>query len=135
MSKISINKTVSYNGGFDAAIQATTVALQENGFGILTQIDVHSTLKKKLDVEYPRTLILGACNPKLAHRALTANPDVAVLLPCNVVVRETTSGQVEISAMDPAVLTELMDNPEIEAVADEVGVLIENTLNQLSNGS
>ncbi len=119
MSKTRITKTVSFAGTFDDAVLAIRSALQTQGFGILTEIDVQATLKKKLGVDYPRTLILGACNPKLAHRALTAEPDVAALMPCNVVVRETTDGAVDVVAMDPLVLTELLKHPTIVAVAKD----------------
>ena len=88
---------------FDATVQRARDELQKEGFGVLTEIDVQATLKKKLDAEFPRYLILGACNPVLARDALTAAPDVGLLLPCNVVVRET-SGGVEISALRPTIM-------------------------------
>ena len=132
MSETRITKTVSFAGGFDDAVQATRAALQVQGFGILTEIDLQATLKKKLGVDYPRTLILGACNPKLAHRALTAEPDVATLIPCNVVVRETTAGGVEVVAMDPLVLTELLNHSTIAAVAKEGAARMDAALRQIS---
>jgi uncharacterized protein (DUF302 family) len=132
MNKININKSVPFAGDFDAAVQVTTVALQEQGFGILTQIDVHSTLKKKLDVDYPRTLILGACNPKLAHQALLADPNVSVLMPCNVVVREIEGGNIEVSAMDPLIISDLLAHPDIIDVANEASKRIDAALEKIS---
>lgn len=106
-------------GDFDAITLKTREALAKQGFGILTEIDVRATLKKKLDVDHPRMVILGACNPPLAHRALTSDPYVSVLLPCNVVVRELPDGSVEVAAINPQVLATLIPNAEIAQVAAE----------------
>ncbi|MBF0590078.1 MAG: DUF302 domain-containing protein [Magnetococcales bacterium] len=132
MSTTHFVKTVSVAGTFDATVQAVKSALGEQGFGILTEIDVRATLKKKLGIDHPPTLILGACNPKLAHRALTAEPDVSTLMPCNVVVRETPSGTVEVVALDPLALKTLIDHPEIEAVAHEGGARLDQALAALT---
>jgi uncharacterized protein (DUF302 family) len=132
MNTIEISKTISFSGEFDEAVKSTRSALQEQGFGILTEIDVKATLKNKLDVDYPRTLILGACNPKLAYRALTADPNVSVLMPCNVVVRETSLGKVEIAAMDPNLLSDLLGHPDIIAVAEEGALRLDAALKQIS---
>ncbi|MBF0453486.1 MAG: DUF302 domain-containing protein [Magnetococcales bacterium] len=113
-------------------IEKVRTSLAEQGFGVLTEIDVSATLKKKIDVDYPRTLILGACNPPLAYRALSAVADIAVLLPCNVVVRERAKGQVEVAAMKPLVFEKLIDNKEILAVAKEVDRRINLALSALS---
>ncbi|MBF0460663.1 MAG: DUF302 domain-containing protein [Magnetococcales bacterium] len=103
---------------FDEAVTALRTALAAQGFGILCEIDVAATLRKKLEVDYPRTVILGTCNPPLALRALTAEPDLATLLPCNVVVR-MRGDRVEIAAINPLVMTTLIAHPEVESVAQE----------------
>lgn len=105
---------------YDAAVQRVTELLAEEGFGVLTEIDVKETLKKKLDIDFRRYVILGACNPPLAHQALSAEPDIGVLLPCNVCVGERDGGGVRIAAMNPAAAFTLIGNPDINPVADEV---------------
>lgn len=105
---------------YEATIEGTKKALADQGFGILSEIEVHAALKKRLGVEYPRTLILGACNPTFAHRTLQAEPNISVFLPCNVVVRETASGDVEVAMIDPAAMALVIENPEVEVVAKEV---------------
>ncbi|MBF0293747.1 MAG: DUF302 domain-containing protein [Magnetococcales bacterium] len=126
----ALKKTVASD--FATTEQAIRAALAEQGFGILTEIDVSATLKKKLDVDTPRTLILGACNPKLAHRALGAVPDVSVFMPCNVVLRENADGQVEIAALDPITMSEMIRHPELSAVATEARQRILTALNAVS---
>lgn len=104
--------------GYDEAVQRARDELQKEGFGVLTEIDVKATMKRKLDVDFPRYVILGACNPPLAHRALTAEPDVGLLLPCNVVVSENADGSSTVSALKPTVVFErLVENPGISAIA------------------
>lgn len=105
---------------FDEAMQAVTDALKREGFGILTQIDVRATLKEKLGVEFPEYRILGACNPPFAHRALTSESRIGLMLPCNVIVRKTEAGTVEVAAVDPVASMAAVDNSELGAVADQV---------------
>ena len=102
----------------DEALRKVTDALQAEGFGILTEIDVQATLKKKLDIDGRPYRILGACNPTLAHRAIEAEPEIGVLLPCGVVVRETDDGAI-ISIMDPSIMARMTDNPDIHVIAQE----------------
>jgi uncharacterized protein (DUF302 family) len=104
---------------FEAAIQRVTALLAEQGFGVLTEIDVAATLKKKLGLDSRPYRILGACNPGFAHRALEAEPHVGVLLPCNVVVWDAGEHRV-VAAMEPQVMGQIIDSPEIRAVAREV---------------
>ena len=105
---------------FGDAVAATKAALATEGFGVLTEIDVKATMKKKLDVDYRNYLILGACNPSLAHQALGAEPAIGLLLPCNVVVAEDPDGTVVVSAIDPKKMFTVVDRPDIESVASEV---------------
>ena len=105
---------------FDAAIEKVTADLQTEGFGVLSDIDVAAKMKEKLDVDMPRYRILGACNPALAHQAINAVPDIGLLLPCNVLVREDEEGAVSVSFMDPKSVLSLVDNPGVEPLANEV---------------
>jgi len=105
---------------FADAITRVTSALQKEGFGVLSDIDVAATLKKRLDRDLPPYRILGACNPPLASRALEADPSIGLLLPCNVVVRADAAGTVHVEFMDPYAVLQLVDKPEVEALAREV---------------
>ena len=104
---------------FEEALEKVTTALKREGFGILTQIDVKDTLKKKLDVDFRRYIILGACNPPLAHKALSAEPQIGLLLPCNVVVQEASEGGVTVSIADPRAIFSLVNNPRLIPVVDD----------------
>lgn len=116
---------------YSEAVEKTIAALKSEGFGVLTTIDVKQTLKEKLGAEHRPYIILGACNPPLAHRALTVEPEVGLLLPCNVVVYEEEEGCV-VSAMDPSAAMKLVPNPELEAVAKEVRAKLERVLQQVA---
>ena len=107
------------SASFESTVTTVRQALTAQGFGVLTEIDVSATLKKKLNADYPRTLIMGACNPALALRALTAVPDISVFLPCNVVVR-MHDGKVEVAVVNAISLLNVMSHPEIAAISQEV---------------
>jgi uncharacterized protein (DUF302 family) len=105
---------------FDEAVTRTKAALKNEGFGVLTEIDVQTTLKAKIGADFPRYLILGACNPSLAHEALLMEDKVGTMLPCNVVVRDAGDRQIEIAAIDPVASMQAIDNPQLKHVAERV---------------
>lgn len=128
-SKYGFGKTV--NGSFDAVIIKVTNALQKEGFGILSDIDVAATLKKKLNIEIPSYRILGACNPTLAHRALEVEPSIGLLLPCNVVVRIDDAEKVHVEILDPNTIASLANKPEINQLSIEAKEKLERVINEL----
>lgn len=121
-------KGVSYN----EAVERTTEALKEEGFGVLTDIDIKATLKKKLDVDHRNYVILGACNPPLAHKALSAEAPIGLLLPCNVVVTEDDEGNAVVSAIDPVEMFNLVGREDIEPIAQEVKERLERVITSLN---
>lgn len=118
------------NVGFDEAVARVTEGLRQEGFGVLTEIDVQATLKKKLDVDFRRYKILGACNPEYAYKALQAEDKIGTMLPCNVIVQEFASG-VEVSAVDPIASMAAVENPHLEAIALEVRAKLERVIDAL----
>ena len=117
---------------FAEAVAMAKQALSQEGFGVLTEIDVRATLKKKLDVDFPNYLILGACNPPLAHRALSAEPGIGLLLPCNVVVAEQDDASVVVSAIDPVQMFRVVGRPEVAPIAEEVAQRLQRALAAIS---
>ncbi|MCL7455021.1 MAG: DUF302 domain-containing protein [Anaerolineae bacterium] len=116
---------------FDEAITRVTEELKKDGFGVLTEIDVRATLKKKLDVDFRNYRILGACNPPLAHRALLAEDKIGTMLPCNVIVQETGEGAVEVAAVDPIASMQAIDNPRLGEIAQQVQAMLKQVIERL----
>ena len=112
--------SIQMNCGFDEAVEKVTAGLQQEGFGVLADIDVQATMKKKLDIDRLPYRILGACNPPLAHQALSADPDIGLLLPCNVVVRQEEDGKVTVAFMDPSAVLQLVDKDGVAELAETV---------------
>ncbi len=115
---MSYGTTVTVPAPFAEAVERVRAALAEQGFGVLTEIDLRATMKKKLDVDVEDYVILGACNPPLAHQALEAERSIGLLLPCNVVVRSTGADETLVEFLDPQIMSRLTDNPDIKPVAD-----------------
>ncbi len=122
-----VHLTVDY----DIALSRTVEALKTEGYGVLTEIDVKDTLKKKLGVDYPPYKILGACNPPLAYRALTAAPEVGLLLPCNVTIRQLEDGIIEVALIDPLMMMSVIDTPALKPIADEARIRLERVAQTL----
>lgn len=130
--------------GFEQRLERTTVdeararvtdALKREGFGVLTQIDVKDTLKKKLDVDFRRYLILGACNPSLAYKALSMDAQIGLLLPCNVVIQDAESGGVMVSIADPGAMFAVVDNPALAPIVDEVDQRLRRVMVSLASAN
>ncbi|MDF2366042.1 DUF302 domain-containing protein [Sneathiella sp.] len=123
-------KTVS-GKNFDDVIVQVTDALKDAGFGILTEIDVRATMKKKIGEDFRDYCILGACNPQLAHQALLAEDKIGTMLPCNVIVQATENGDIEVAAVDPAASMQAVDNPELAHIAETVGDKLKQVIDRL----
>lgn len=128
---MSYHFSKSIDRPFEQAIEDVTQALQSEGFGVLTTIDVKATLKKKLDVDFPPYTILGACNPKYAYQALQAENKIGTMLPCNVILRQTDDGGVEISAVDPIASMAAIDNPDLAEIALTVQGLLKRVIDKV----
>jgi len=129
MSKYSYSKQISIP--FDEAVNKTITALKEEGFGILTDIDVKKILKEKLDVDFKQYRILGACSPSRAYKALQAEEEIGLLLPCNIIVYEKSDGLVVISVIKPSVAFSIVGNKNLESLAQEVGEILQSVIDYL----
>ena len=123
---------VYLNVSYDEAVTAVTEELKKEGFGVLTEIDVKATLKKKLDVDFRPYKILGACNPTLAHKALSLVPEVGLMLPCNVTVAQEEDGRIHVSIINPQQMLGIVDNPALEAVACDAEEKLKRVANALA---
>ncbi len=123
--------SATIEGPFNDAIEKVTDELKKEGFGVLTNIDVKATLKKKLDVDYQNYWILGACNPAFAYQALQAEDKIGVMLPCNVIVQDTEDGKVEVSAVDPIASMQAIENKELGDIANQVQAKLKKVINNL----
>jgi uncharacterized protein (DUF302 family) len=118
-------------GSFENAVQKVTEALKAEGFGILTEIDIKATLKKKLDVDFYNYKILGACNPPFAYKALLAEDKIGTMLPCNIIIQERVTGQIEISAVDPVASMQAIENKELGVIASEIRAGLQKVIKEL----
>ena len=123
--------TKTITGSFENAIEKVTEALKGEGFGILTEIDIKATLKKKLDVDFYNYKILGACNPPFAYKALLAEDKIGTMLPCNVIVQEKVAGQVEVSAVDPMASMQAIENAALKEIAIKIGFNLRKVIENL----
>ena len=123
------NKTL--NTSFDEAVARVVTELKKQGFGVLTEIDVSEALKKKLDVDFKKYRILGACNPSFAYQALQLEDKIGTMLPCNVIVQETSAGVVEVAAIDPIASMQAIDNPKLRGVAEQVQTMLKKVIETL----
>jgi len=129
---MEFTRRIELDATYDEAIPRVKDALKGQGFGVLTEIDIRKTLKEKIDVDVEPQIILGACNPKLAHRALGIDPRIATLLPCNVVIR-VENGRTIVEALDPKLIAEIPGNPALAPIAEEAGQLIKAALEALQS--
>lgn len=119
------------DASFEEAIEKVTTGLKNEGFGILTEIDVKQTLKKKLDVDFRNYRILGACNPSFAYRSLQAEDKIGLMLPCNVIVQEISTGKIEVAAINPVASMKAVDNPDLAEVAGQVQSKLQKVIERL----
>lgn len=131
MKKVKYGFGKNLSISYDEALQKVPAALKEQGFGVLTEIDVKATLKKKIDVDFRKYKILGVCNPPFAYKALSAELEIGLLLPCNVVVYEDSSGKATVMVMDPVAIMTMVENPDIQEVAGEVKARLEKAINSI----
>lgn len=127
--KYYFEKTIE--GEFEEVIKTVTNELEKEGFGVLTEINVTETLKKKLDVDFKKYQILGACNAPYAHKALKAEDKIGTMLPCNVIVQELEDGKIEVAAVNPMASMQAVKNKDLEKIASEIGDKLQNVINQL----
>lgn len=127
--KYYFEKTIE--GEFEEVIKTVTDELEKEGFGVLTEINVTETLKKKLDVDFKKYRILGACNAPYAHKALKAEDKIGTMLPCNVIVQELGDGKIEVAAVNPMASMQAVKNKDLEEIASEIGNKLQNVVNQL----
>ena len=127
--KYYFEKTTDY--AFEEAIEKVTEELKKEGFGVLTEIDVQATLKKKLDVDFKKYRILGACNPPFAHKALQAEDKIGSMLPCNVIVQELEDGKTEVAAVDPVVSMQAVQNEQLAGIAKEIRSKLEKVIQSI----
>ena len=125
------HSTVLHNLTFKQVIQKTTEALEKEGFGVLTNIDIKATLKKKLDVDFHNYRILGACNPSFAHKALLAEDKIGTMLPCNVIIQEKEDGFIEVSAVDPMASMQAVINQDLMGIADDVSEKLKRVIEEI----
>jgi len=118
-------------GAFEEILEKVTACLKNEGFGVLTEIDVKETLKKKLDVDFHKYRILGACNPHFAYKALQAEDKIGIMLPCNVIVQEKVEGEVEVAAVDPVASMKAVDNPDLISIAKQVQEKLKHVIENL----
>jgi uncharacterized protein (DUF302 family) len=123
------SKTIA--SGFDTAVEKITQALKKEGFGILTEIDIKATLKKKLDVDFKKYTILGACNPPYAHKALQAEDKIGTMLPCNVIVQEVEEGKTEVAAVNPLASMQAVDNAALKEIATQITEKLKSAIESL----
>jgi uncharacterized protein (DUF302 family) len=119
------------SSSFDEAIEKTKEELKKEGFGVLTEIDVKETLKKKLNVDFSKYKILGACNPNYAYKALQAENKIGTMLPCNVIIQQVSPSQVEVAAIDPVASMQAVENPELEEIASKVREKLQSVISRL----
>lgn len=127
--KYYFNKTI--NGAFESVLYDVVQELKKEGFGVLTEIDVKETLKKKLDVDFKKYRILGACNPPYAHKALEAEDMIGTMLPCNVIVQEIDFGIIEVAAINPMASMQAVENETLKGIAEEITAKLENVIEKL----